>query len=409
MTPLVISAQAARRLAVGKQLLAGGVGGTGPDSIIETIRSLGCLQIDPISVVAPTQAVVLWSRLGTYDRAHLEDLAWSRRALFMYWAHAASLVLTEDFPIHQLRMRRWGRGDSAWERRTREWMKENSRLRRHVVSELRRRGPLRLRDFEDRAVVSWGSTGWTEGRNVSRMLEFLWAQGKVTVAGRQGVERLWDLSDEWFPEWTPRVSLHATEAVRRAVLRSLGALGVATPKQITGHFTRGMYPGAARVMDRLVAGRNIQPVAVTDGDSTWPGRWFIRSDDLPLLEGLGQDDWRPRTTMLSPFDNLICDRARTELMFGFHYRTEFYVPRSKRQYGYYVMPVLRGDRLIGRADIARDPAGGRLVVKALHAEDGAPDEAAAGIRAAAESLSAFVGAEGVTYLKTPPIWADAAG
>lgn len=268
MSQLVTSAQSARRLAVTKQRLSGGLEAPGPGTILELIRTLGCLQVDPISVVAPTQAVVLWSRFGTYDRADLDDLAWSRRALFLYWAHAASLVLTDDFPIHQLRMRRWGRGDSAWECKTRAWMADNNRLQRHLLSELRRNGPLRLRDFEDRAVVPWGSTGWTKGRNVSEMLEFLWAQGKVTVAGRQGGQRLWDLSDRWFPDWTPRTSLHPAEAVRRAVLRSLGALGVATPTQITAHFTRGMYPGVARVIDRLLTGKVIQPVAIADGDTT---------------------------------------------------------------------------------------------------------------------------------------------
>lgn len=146
MRPLVISPQSARRLAVTKQSLAGAFEAPGPETILDVIRTLGCLQVDPISVVAPTQAVVLWSRLGTYDRADLDDLAWSRRALFLYWAHAASLVLTEDFPIHQFRMRRWGRGDSGWERKTRAWMADNASLRRHVLSELRRRGPLRLRD-----------------------------------------------------------------------------------------------------------------------------------------------------------------------------------------------------------------------------------------------------------------------
>jgi uncharacterized protein YcaQ len=352
---LAIPAQLARRLAVYKQGLTETSGVSGPDPILDTIRSLGCLQIDPISVVAPTQAVVLWSRLGIYDPAQLDELAWNRRALFLYWAHAASFVLTEDYPIHHLRMRRWGRGDTAWERQTREWIAQNASLRRHILSQLRRRGPLRLRDFEDRTVVSWASTGWNAGRNVSRMLEFLWAVGKVTVAGRSGGQRLWALSEEWFPEWTPHASLHATEAVRLAVLRSLGALGVATPKQINEHFTRGMYPGLERALGRLVDQKVIRPVTIYDGDSTLPGKWFIRTQDVPLLEDLRADGWRPVTTLLSPFDNLICDRARTELLFGFSYRTEFYVPKPKRRYGYYVMPILHGEQLIGRADVARKP------------------------------------------------------
>lgn len=140
-----------------------------------------------------------------------------------------------------------------------------------------------------------------------------------------------------------------------------------------------------------------------------PGRWFIRSDDVPLLEALGRDAWRPRTTLLSPFDNLICDRARTELLFGFRYRTEFYVPKPKRQYGYYVMPILRGEWFIGRADMAKDTASGRLIVKALYPESGAPDDAAQDIRSAIDSLASFVGAAGVGYPQPSPMWADALG
>lgn len=132
-----------------------GSGTTSVEKVLDAIRSLGCLQIDPISVVAPTQAVVLWSRLGIYDPAHLDDLAWTRRALFLYWAHAASFVLTEDYPIHQLRMRRWGRGNTDWERRTRDWIAQNARLRRHILSELRRSGAVCTRVLSGPSNASW--------------------------------------------------------------------------------------------------------------------------------------------------------------------------------------------------------------------------------------------------------------
>ncbi|HEX2070001.1 MAG TPA: crosslink repair DNA glycosylase YcaQ family protein, partial [Actinomycetota bacterium] len=303
---------------------------------MDVARDLGCLQLDPISVVAKSHLLVLWSRLGPYGLKDLDALLWRERRLFEYWAHMASIVLTEDYPIHHLLMRQYPHGGrrTGLRKRTAQWFDENRTLRRYVLTRLRREGPLRLRDFEDRAVSSWQSSGWTVDRNVDRMLDILWTQGRIMVVGRDGIQKIWDLAERWLPEWTPRDRLSEREVVRRAAQRSLRALGVARERDIARHFTVWRYPGLRDVLTELEKRKVIERVRIIGNDGGWPGSWFVHSSDLPLLDALEGGRWGPRTTLLSPFDNLIIDRDRTELMFGFRFRMEIYVPKEKRQYGY---------------------------------------------------------------------------
>src|SRR5919202_1863418 len=158
--PRVISPELARRLAIVRQRLAGPRPPADAAGIIEVVRDLGCLQLDPISAVARSHLLVLQSRLGPYDPAHLDTLLWAERSLFEYWAHAASIVLTEDYPLHAPMMRRYAKGSTGWAKSVREWMAQNEPLRRHILEELERRGPLPSREFEDRTKRGWESTGW---------------------------------------------------------------------------------------------------------------------------------------------------------------------------------------------------------------------------------------------------------
>jgi len=185
----------ARRLFLIKQWLADPPVAVDRARIMGLVHDLGCLQLDPINVVARSHLLVLWSRLGRFDPADLDALLWEERRLFEYWAHQASIVLTEDYPIHHLLMRRYPTDRYAHSRRTKAWLRENGGLRRYVLAHLRRSGPLMLRDFEDRSRTGWISGGWTTGRNVERMLDVLWIQGRVAVAGRNGIQKLWDLAD----------------------------------------------------------------------------------------------------------------------------------------------------------------------------------------------------------------------
>jgi uncharacterized protein YcaQ len=187
-----------------------------------------------------------------------------------------------------------------------------------------------------------------------------------------------DLPERWFPEWTPRAPLTQRQVVERAAQISLRCLGVATPRQIGEHFTRGGYPELASALSRLQARGLIVSAIVEDRDRRLPGAWYLHREDLPLLERISAGEWQGRTTLLSPFDNLICDRARTEALFGFAYRVEIYVPKTKRRYGYFSMPILHGDRLIGRVDPTFDSSTGMLRIGSLHAEAGAPVDRATG-------------------------------
>ncbi|MBI5669065.1 MAG: YcaQ family DNA glycosylase [Chloroflexi bacterium] len=399
MTIRTLTPTTARRLAIARQHLDGQP--RPADNMLDVIRDLGCLQLDPTSAVARSHLLVLWSRLGNYDRAQLDRLLWHDRQLFEYWAHAASIVLTEDYPIHAEMMSRYANGEPAyWQK----WIQQNAAFRDHILNELEKRGPLSSKDFEDKTASGWASTGWTSGRNVSRMLDFLWLQGKILVKERRGQTRYWDLAERCLPDWTPRHALSRREVVRRSAQRALRALGVARANQIKQHFTRSRYPDLPSVLDELEAEGRIQRVKIAGDGVTWPGVWYIHTDELPLLDRLEAGDWQPRTTLLSPFDNLIADRARTESMFHFEYRIEIYVPKDKRRYGYFVLPILHGDRLIGRIDPLLDRKQGVLNINAVYAEPGAPQDrdTAHTIRAAIENLATFLGATNIVYTDRVP-------
>jgi uncharacterized protein len=403
VTPLTVSPTDVCRLAVIKQRLSGPRAPATAAGLMEVIRDLRCVQLDPTNAVAPTQLLVPWSRVGPYDTALLDDLLWTEKKLFHYWAHAASWVLTEDYPIHRQEMRSYLTGDGEWTRRMRRWIEDNAGLKRYILSELRRRGPLRSRDFEDRARVPWPSSGWTAGRNVGRMLDFLWARGDITIAGRDGTQRLWDLSSNWFPEWTPRRFMSQRRVVERAAQISLKCLGVATRGQISAHFTRSSYPGLTQVLADLLRRGVIEEVSVSERGSAWPGPWYIHSEDVPLIEHL-DERWEPRTVLLSPFDNLICDRARTEQIFDFSYRIEIYVPKSKRRFGYFAMPVLHGDRFIARIDPVMNRKTATLRINAIHLEPSVriDRQTARALKETIVELGEFLDARGIEFDASVP-------
>jgi uncharacterized protein YcaQ len=403
--PRTLDPVLARRLAVGRQRLSGPApAAAGAEEIMSVAADLGGFQLDPISVVARSHLLVLWSRLGAYDPDDLEALLWRDRRLFEYWTHAAAIVRTDDYPIHSLLMRRHPR-----HAKLRAWLADNQALRRSILRQLRAGGPLPTSAFEDLATTSWQSSGWTGGRNVDRMLDLLWTQGRIMVAGRQGRQRVWDLAERWLPAWAPTRRPPERQVVRLAAQRSLRALGVASAREIDRHFTAFRYPGLEVVLAALEREGRVERVRLA-GAPEARGPWYVHADDLPLLERLAAGDWQPRTTLLSPFDNLLINRERTDELFGFHYRMEIYVPKAARRYGYYVLPILHGDRLVGRVDPALDRAGGRLVVHAVHAEPDAPAEAGPGVAAALGDLAKFLGAGGYELRQPPPrAWRAALG
>jgi uncharacterized protein YcaQ len=360
------------------------------------------LQLDPISVVAPSHQLAVFSRVGPYQKKHLDTLLWEERRLFEAWAHAASIVLTEHYPIHRWVMRRYAAGKWSSAPRALAWMKTNEPLRRSILGQLRSQGPLPSRAFEAPSSVGWRSSGWNNDRNVGMMLAFLWRSGRLMVAGRQGGQKLWDFTEKCLPGWTPKTRLSEPAIVRWAAEISLRALGIGRARDIGLHFIPGKYPNLAAALLWLEKQGRIVPLKVKD----WPATWYVHADDLTLLESVEAGDWSPRTTLLSPFDNLIRDRARTKLMFGLDFRMEIYVPPLKRQYGYYVMPVLDEDRMVARVDPTFDRTSKRLSVRAISVEPGYEDASVArSSRDAIAQLATFLGATVIDYSgRVPSHW-----
>jgi uncharacterized protein len=289
-----VSRDEARRIAVRAQLLDGGA-----TDVLETVRRLGFLQIDVVQPVERPPHLVLFRRLGPdYDRAELDRLLWEERSLFEWDAFIYPL---EDLPLVRARIRNFRRSRRTKNQRwVHEFLTTNRAFRRYVMRELEQRGPLPSRELEDRSIGEKRDSRWWGSRMVGLMLLSLHLYGEIVVAGRQGGERLWDLASRWWPE-TKTVSVRDFERIRAE--RRFRTQGV--------RFVRGEWEA--------------HPDA-TDG---------------PIPD---------RAVLLSPFDRLVHDRNRAEALWDFHYRLEMFVPKSKREYGYYVLPLLVGDRVVGRAE-----------------------------------------------------------
>jgi uncharacterized protein YcaQ len=384
--PRSISLQRARRIAVTAQLLSA----PRPRSILEVVEQLGSVQMDPTRTVARTEHLVLWSRLGRRFRvAELERLLWQERSLFEY---RAFILPTSQFPVHRETMRRYPSLHVGRHAYVRRYLRENVAFRRYVLRRLADEGPLPTRAFEDRSAVGWRTGGWNDdGRNTSMMLEVLWAKGDVMVAGRAGQERVWDLASRNLPFEVPRPG---TGVEARSLLDvQLRALGISKLVRFGWTFENTRPPGWERALAALEReGRAIR-VAV-DGLS---GERWAHAEVLDRA-------FRPRTVLLSPFDRLIHDRARTEELFGFRFRLEIYVPKAKREFGYFVFPILHGDRIVGRLDPVHDRVANVLRVQGVFAEEDAPTSAWPAIRAQIDELAAWVGADEVELPSLPPVW-----
>src|SRR5438445_2004775 len=339
----------ARQLAIARQRLSGPrPRPVTADDIHALVRAIGCLQLDPTSIVARNHLLVVFSRLGPFDPKLVDALLWDERRLYEYWAHRASIVPTEDRPLHAALPPPWGDP-----RRTESWMTTRARFSELVLKRLAANGSVRAADFEEHAEKY--ESGWGDRSPIADTLALLWLQGRIVPAGRVGSGRRWALADGWFGAPLGEIPDQSV-AVRQAAVRSLRALGVATAQQVKDHFIRSRYPGLASEWKQLAAEGQI--VAV---DLGMKGDWYVHAEDVDLLEQIEAGAFEPRTTLLSPFDNLICDRNRTLALWAFDFRLEIYVPKTKR-WGYFVMPLLYGDRIIARFDLAVDRQAGVLNV-----------------------------------------------
>jgi hypothetical protein len=397
-----ISIDDARKLAVIKQHLSQSrrsSGNSASDKIIGVMRDIGYLQIDPISTVAKNPLLVLWSRIGNFDKNHLNRLLWKERSLFEYRAHAASIVMTEDYPIYRRAMKDYANSNStAYHEKTLSWMKSNERLAKRIKTTLKKSGPVPSREIEDESDIGWKSTGWSNERNVNRMLELMLYKGEVMVAERlEGGQKLWDLAERVLPAWTPRGELTEEEVERTCIQKSLKAMGVATAAEIASHFIPRRYTQLEKLLKRLVKEGIIAPARIIEDGNAVNDRQYIHTDDTDTIDDIDRQ-WQGRTTLLSPFDNLIIDRKRTSRLFGYDFKMEIYVPRALRKYGYYVMSILHDDRLVGRIDPEFDKSTGRLKINSIFEESGIrfSTEMVKQCSNSVRELASFLGAERIT-------------
>jgi len=337
MTVHELSAAEARRIAVRAQLLDR----SRPADLLTVVRRLTLLQIDPTAAIAPNADLVAWSRLGSaYSPAEL-TAALAGRALLEL---RAMIRPSEDLALYRADMAGWDgarRGElSGWRASYRDWVRANDACRRDILARLASSGPLRSRDLPDTCAVPWKSSGWTNNRNVSQLLEFMVVRGEVAVAGRSGGDRLWDLAERVYPD-DPVVPAQEARRIRNE--RRLRALGIARAR------------GPEYAIEPVDVGDAGEPAVVAGVKGTW------RVDPAQLGR-----PFRGRAALLSPFDRLIHDRKRTTELFGFGYQLEMYKPAAKRRWGYFALPILYGDQLAGKLDAAADRQAGVLRVHAIH-------------------------------------------
>ena len=410
--PITTSLESARRLTVTKQRLAGRLAPRATKSaILSVVRDLAYVQWDPVSIVAPSHIISLWSRLGAFRLADLDQLLWDEKRLIEHWTPMASLVLTEDYPLYSSLMRRYPESlTRSWgtqRAQAKKFLASHGRLRQQILSELAR-GPLQLSDFHDHARTKRNDGEWTPTSDVSHMLFHLLMSGEVMVVGHRGNQNLWGLTKDFLPAAADTPELPEEEFEYRAAQRALRALGTAIPSEIHYYFPRGRYQNLERALARLEEDAKVHRVVVEELGPR--EERYIHDADLPLLEAMDGTAWRPRTSLLPPFDNLICSTARTKRLFDFEYVREQFLPREKRRFGTYVLPILHGERLIGRIDPRLDKASGTLAIQSVHAEPRAPAdrETAAQIGETIARLGEFVGARRIAYSsKVPEPWRSA--
>jgi uncharacterized protein len=352
-----ISLAAARRIALAAQQFV--PHGSRPKTVAaatEVVRRLGVVQIDSVNVLVRSHYLPLFSRRGAYPMDLLERAAYGdKRTLFEYWGHEASLLPIECHPLFRWRMERARRGEGTWGR-LRRYATEHQELVADALAQIRERGALGASELNGAGRSSGAWWGWSQGKEI---LEWLFWTGELTTAGRRNFERLYDLPERVLPDEIHRAPTPSKQDAQRQLMRiGSRALGVATLGDLRDYFRLPAEDARERLAE-LVEEGVVTPVRVEG----WKQAAYLNAEAAT-----------PRrvavTALLSPFDSLIWERDRTHRLFGFHYRLEIYTPAHKRLHGYYVLPFLHGDRLVGRVDLKADRKRGRLEVRGGSVEEG---------------------------------------
>ena len=367
------------------------------DDGLEAIRRMGVLQIDSISVVARSPYLVLWSRLGAYDPIWLDELL-AEGTLFEYWSHAACFVPIEDYGLYRRFM-------LDKNEKSRAWMEAHPDALEHVMGRIREGGPVRSAEF---ARTDGRAGGWWEWKPEKRALEHLFAAGELMISHRENFHRVYDLRERVLanalPSWEDAFAPTEQEVRRALALKAVRALGVAVARWVPDYF-RTPKRGAASLLEELADEGSLLRAGIEDEPA------YLHPDNAGLAEEVLSGGLRSSvTTLLSPFDPVVWDRARALELFGFDYKIEVYTPAARRRYGYYSLPILHRGALVGRLDAKAHRKEGIFEVKAVHLEPGLPvsDELVAGLAGALRECAAWHGTPEVQVRRSdPPEFAQA--
>lgn len=371
--------------------------------LLETIRALGCVQLDTISVVSRSHETVLWSRLGAYDPANLAALHYPDGLVTEYWAHAAAIIPIETFPYFRAAM------DAYREKYERpgSWAANNPEMVEAVLARILENGAMASRHFERPDGPRPEAWEWWGGKPARQALDHLWSRGDIMVSRREsGFQRVYDVTERVVPAAYLDGRPSADERRRQFTSGALRALGVTTSRWVADYFRDWARPystaktSAQGLAELEEEGQAVRVEVEGISEPTW-----LDVGLLSRLEDLRTGRGKPSlTTFLSPFDNLIWYRGRMLDLWDFHYRIEVYTPAPKRVYGYYTMPILHRGELVGRLDPSLDRKNRILTARKVFLEpDRRPTEAlAAAIAAALWDFAGFLGAEEVMVLDTAP-------
>jgi uncharacterized protein YcaQ len=370
--PHQLTREDARRIAVRAQLLDE----ERPTDLLEVIRHLTFVQHDPIAAVAPSADLVLWSRLGSsYHPSELRDALDEQRLI----DHHGLIRPSEDMVLFRAEMATWpGVGElRPWQLDQAEWVKANDGCRRDILELLRSDGPLPTSALPDTCQVRWPSSGWNNNKNVPMLLMLMVERGEVAAAGRQGREKLWDLAERIYPDDPDEPVPDVDEANRLRDARRLRGLGIARA-------TSAKMPGEPNFVGAAGEAAEVEGVK---------GAWRVDPEQLARLE----EPFEGRAALLSPLDRLVYDRKRADELLEYEYQLEMYKPAASRRWGYYALPILVGDRLVGKLDAAADRDEGVLVVHAIHEDAPFTGDETEAVHRELEELAEWLGLE--VYLR----------
>jgi uncharacterized protein YcaQ len=375
-----------------------------PDAIVDVVKALGYVQIDTLHVVHRAHYVTLWARFGSYDIDDLNKLIYTanQRRLYEGWGHAASIL-----PLEQYRTHRW-RTDTtvSYNPGFREWLSKDSNrtLVAQTLERIRSEGALRATDLE----YSGPQRGaWWDWKPPKIALEALFAWGDLMVADRVNFQRVYDVRERVLPEWVDTSPVAPDEARRFCLEEAARALGVFEPRHLTQYAYMRTTPARSIVWALIEEG----VLVGIQGESMHGARtWMVHRDNLPLLQRAAGGDLRAeRTTFLAPFDSLFWAQGRDQMLWGFEQLLECYKPAAQRVYGYFSLPILHKDGLVGRFDPKLDRKSGVLHLNALYLEPGVEpdDELVAGVATAMRDWLSWHGAKSLEIEKSdPPAFGD---